>query len=48
MGPDLAPSHPSIPVGPGVREKGLDPSDKESLTVGSMDADPYSDQAHSS
>lgn len=29
LGLDLAPSHPFIPVGPGVREKGLDPSDHE-------------------
>lgn len=39
-GSDLAPSHPSIPVGPGVREKGLDPSDNDSPTVGSMDPRP--------
>lgn len=27
LGPDLTPSYPSIPVGPGVREKGQQPSE---------------------
>lgn len=49
-GPEPTPSHPSLPVGPGVREKGLEPSDQEQppLQLAPWPPDPCSGQAPSS